>query len=385
MIDTIKTYLTEHESEMFALLEQVVNINSHSANPEGVNEVVDVLQDVLADMGFATSRLTTEDTGDNLLAENDARIENNGGPLLVGHMDTVFPPEMGFDTFRHEGNTIYGPGTSDMKAGLVIGIYAVKALQAAGVTDMPMAFFFNADEEIGSPRSRNLIVDEAKKSDFCFVMEGSGSGGEVVTGRKGRIVFDLTVEGKPSHAGHTPHPKPSAIVEMAQKITQLEALNDMDAGTSLNIGTIEGGVGPNTVAAKATIRAETRFVDPTAGEKVWESIKAIAETCSLEGTSGSVAIRTHRPPMVTNDTIMNLYALVEEAGRDIGMEVTAAFRGGGSDANTVSEAGVPVLDGMGPAGGKYHTPDEFMLADSMVKQGLLTAVSILKAYDKYKK
>lgn len=383
MIDAIQAYLTDHESEMFSLLERVVNINSHSANIDGVNEVADTLQDVFADMGFATSRLTTEDTGDNLLAENDARIDRNGGPLLVGHMDTVFPPDMGFDTFRHEGNTIYGPGTSDMKAGLVIGIYAVKALQAAGVADLPIAFFFNADEEIGSPRSRNLIVEEARKSDFCFVMEGSGAGGEVVTGRKGRIVFDLTVEGKPSHAGHSPYPKPSAIVEMAHKIAALEALNDMDAGTTLNIGTVQGGVGPNTVAASATICAETRFANPAAGKTVWQSIEQIAKTPTLEGTRGTVAIRTHRPPMVTNDTIMGLYATVEEAGRAIDMEVSSVFLGGGSDANTVSEAGIPVLDGMGPAGGCFHTPDEFMVADSMVKQGLLTAVSILKACEKY--
>ena len=383
MINTIKTYLEEHESDMFDLLERLVNINSYSANPDGVNKVVDVLEETIKEMGFATRRLPNDVTGDNLVAENSMRAANGGGPLMVGHMDTVFPEEMGFDTFRKEGDMVYGPGVTDMKGGLVIGIFAAKALMAAGV-DMPMAFFFNADEEIGSPHSKDLIVEEAKKSDFCFVMEGSGMGGEVVTGRKGRRVFDLTVEGQPSHAGHCAFPKPSAIVEMAHKIAQLEALNNPDEGTSLNVGMIDGGVGPNTVAAKCTARVETRHVTLEIRERVWAEIEKITTHSTLEGTSGSIEILTSRPPMVTNDTILDLYAVVEAAGKEVGIETKPVFRGGGSDANTVSEAGVPVLDGMGPSGAKFHTPDEYMLATCMVKQSLLTAASALKAFDKYK-
>ncbi len=383
MIDTIKDYLVEHESEMFALLERLVNINSYSANPDGVNGVVDALEETMHEMGFATRRLSNEFTGDNLVAENPARVANGGGALLVGHMDTVFPVEMGFDTFRNEGEKIFGPGVTDMKGGLVIGIFVAKALQAAGFGDMPLGFFFNADEEIGSPHSKELIVEEAKKSDFCFVMEGSGMGGEVVTGRKGRIVFDLAVEGKPSHAGHCGFPKPSAIVEIAHKITALEAMNNPEAGTSLNIGMLEGGVGPNTVAAKATARCETRFLNPEIGEKVWAAIEDIATTSTVDGTSGSVSIRTHRPPMVTNDTIMELYSVVEGAANEIGMDVKSVFRGGGSDANTISQAGIPVLDGMGPSGALFHTPDEYMLSASMVKQGLLSAISTIRAFEKY--
>jgi len=383
MINSIEKYLKDREEEMFALLERLVSINSYSANIEGVNKVVDVLQEVTHEMGFTTRRMPNEHTGDNLVAENRTRARNGGGPLLVGHMDTVFPPEMGFDTFRREADKTYGPGVTDMKGGLVIAIFVAKALMECGYKDLPLGFFFNADEEIGSPHSRDLIVEEAKKSDFCFVMEGSGMGGEVVTGRKGRIVFDLEVEGQPYHAGHCKYPKPSAIVEIAHKIVALEALNDPDAGTSFNAGMLDGGVGPNTVAAKASARCETRFMNPEIGEKVWAAIETIATTSTLEGTSGSVSIRTHRPPMVTNETILNLYSVVEAAADDIGMEIKQVFRGGGSDANTVSLAGVPVLDGMGPSGALFHTPEEYMLSDCMVKQGLLTAISAIKGVEKY--
>jgi len=383
MITAIEKYLKDREDEMFALLERLVSINSYSTNIEGVNKVVDVLQEVTHEMGFVTRRMPTEFTGDNLVAENRTRARNGGGPLLVGHMDTVFPPEMGFNTFRREADKAYGPGVTDMKGGLVIGIFVAKALMDCGYKDLPFGIFFNADEEIGSPHSRDLIVEEARKSDFCFVMEGSGMGGEVVTGRKGRIVFDLFVEGQPYHAGHCTFPKPSAIVEIAHKITALEALNNPEAGTSFNAGLIEGGVGPNTVAAKASARCETRFINPEIGETVWAAIEKITADSTLEGTSGSVSIRTHRPPMVTNDTILGLYSVVEEAADDIGMDIKQVFRGGGSDANTVSQAGIPVLDGMGPSGALFHTPEEYMLTDCMVKQGLLTAISCIKGVEKY--
>ncbi|QGY38916.1 M20/M25/M40 family metallo-hydrolase [Pseudodesulfovibrio cashew] len=386
MTDTIAAmdkYLRKHESDMIYLLERLVNINSHSANVEGVNLVAAVLEATLRGMGFAVRRLANRYTGDNLVAENMARRQRGGGPLLVGHMDTVFPPEMGFDRMRREGNRIIGPGVSDMKGGLVVAIFAARALAAAGRNDLPIGFFFNADEEIGSPHSRGPIADEAKKSKFCMVMESSGKGGEVITGRKGRIIFDLTVAGKPSHAGHSPYPKPSAIVEMAHKIQGLEALNAPEEGISLNIGLVEGGVGPNTVAARCTARCETRFVDAQQGETVWKAIQELCAKPVLDGTSASLDIHMDRPPMVANDSILGLYELISDAAGEIGMEVSSVSLGGGSDANIVARENVPVVDGMGPAGDLFHTPEEFLETDSLVPQALLTAAAMLKGAERY--
>nr|WP_321512827.1 M20 family metallopeptidase [uncultured Pseudodesulfovibrio sp.] len=384
MIHSLRTYLEDNKSEMFDLLEQIVNINSYSANKEGVDKVVDVLEATFRDMGFTIRRQPRDVTGDNLVAESPARA-SGGGLLMIGHMDTVFPPEMGFDTYKNVGNTIFGPGVYDMKGGLVVGIFAAKALQAAGLLEtIPVGFVYNSDEEIGSPHSRDIIVEEAKKSDFCFVMEGSGpDGGEIVTGRKGRIVFDLEVTGKAGHAGNAAFPKASAIVEIAHIITALEALNDPEAGTSLNTGLIEGGVGPNTVAAKATARVETRFTTMEGRNKVWSAINKIVASPKVPGTSAAIEIQIERPPMVPNEANLGLFSSVEQAAKELGLSVTSSFRGGGSDANVVSEAGVPVLDGLGSSGEKLHTPDESMKADSMVRQALLTALSAVRAYEKY--
>nr|WP_287412538.1 M20 family metallopeptidase [Pseudodesulfovibrio sp.] len=384
MIQTLKTYLEDNKNEMFDLLEQIVNINSYSGNKKGVDKVVDVLEGTFKDMGLTIRRQQRDVTGDNLVAENAARI-SGGGLLMIGHMDTVFPPEMGFDTYRKDGNTIYGPGVYDMKGGLVVGIFAAKAMQAAGLLEtIPVGFTYNSDEEIGSPHSRDIIVKEAKRSDFCFVMEGSGTnGGEIVTGRKGRIVFDFEVTGKAGHAGNAAFPKASAIAEMAQMVTALEALNDPEAGTSLNVGQIEGGVGPNTVAATAKARVETRFTTMEGRDKVWSAINKIITSPTLSGTSATLKIQIERPPMVPNEANLALFDSVEQAAKELGLSVKSNFRGGGSDANIVSEAGVPVLDGLGSSGEKLHTPDESMRADSMVRQALLTALSAVRAYEKY--
>ncbi|NDV18513.1 M20/M25/M40 family metallo-hydrolase [Pseudodesulfovibrio sp. JC047] len=384
IVQSLKNYLEKNEQEMFALLEKIVNINSYSGNKDGVNEVVDILESTFKDMGFSTRRQPRETTGDNLAATSPAHPDG-GGLLMIGHMDTVFPPEMGFNSYKKVNNTIYGPGVYDMQGGLVVGIFAAKALQAIGALDrLPVGFAYNSDEEIGSPHSRDFIVEEAQKRDFCFVMEGSGAnGGEIVTGRKGRIVFELTVTGKAGHAGNAPSNKASAIATIAQMVTALEALNNPEAGTSLNVGVIEGGVGPNTIAATATARVETRFTSPEGRDAVWTAIQSIVNAPKVPGTSATLDIEVERPPMVPNEANLQLFESVDRAAKELGLTVKSCFRGGGSDANVISEAGVPVVDGLGTSGDKLHTPDETMRADSMVRQAILTALSAIRAYEKY--
>lgn len=386
MVDDIKKYLEAHEEEMLGLLERVVRINSYSANKAGVDAVADVLDEAMRSMGFSTRRDQQSEAGDNLVAENAARVNGGGGALLIGHMDTVFPPDMGFDCFeRQEGGRIHGPGTYDMKGGIVAGIYALKALDAAGLlADMPVAYVCNSDEEIGSPYSREVVVEEAGKSKFCFVMEGCGANGEVVTGRKGRKVFTLDVTGKAGHAGRNAYPKASAIQELARQVSAMEALNNPETGTSVNIGQIKGGVGPNTVSASAWAKAETRFVNPEEGERVWKAIEEIAGTPVVEGVHTKLEVLTSRPAWVTGAATLGLYDVVENSAKELNIPVSGVFRGGGSDANVVAQVGTPVVDGMGPSGGKLHTPEEYFDASTMVERTLLAAVSIRRAFEAYK-
>ncbi|WP_243546938.1 M20 family metallopeptidase [Pseudodesulfovibrio tunisiensis] len=382
-MERIEKYLLDNESGMFDLLERLVRINSHTANKAGVDRVADAVQAELEGMGLLVRRIENDEVGDYLVAETPERA-NGGGAMLCGHMDTVFPPEMGFDCFVRENGLIKGPGVYDMKSGIVCGIYALKALDAAGLLKgRSVAFVLNSDEETGSIRSRHTIIEEAEKSDFCFVMEGAELNGEVVTGRKGRTTFSLEVQGRPCHAGACPLPKSSAVMELAHRILELEALNDPDAGTSLNVGVIEGGVGVNTVPAQARAMVEFRFVEERLGEELWAKVERLAASPVTPGVTGRVERLAGRPSMQTSQAIMDLYAVVQETADRLGLSVDNVFRGGGSDANFVSRTGIPVLDGLGPAGDHCHTPDEYMVESSMVERTLLTAVALHRAFERF--
>lgn len=381
MVESIKQYVAEHEQEMMDLLEKIIRINSYTYSKEGVDAVADVLEEVMTDTGFTVRREKRTEVGDNLVAENKARSQGHG-ILLCGHMDTVFPPEDGFDCFRTEGDTIIGPGVVDMKGGLVVGIYALKALQSSGMLDdMPIAFVFNSDEEIGSPHSRELIESEAKQSDMAFVFECSGVNGETVTARKGKLSFQLTVHGKAGHSGNFSGPKSSAILELAHKTIALEALNNAAKGVSVNVGIVNGGVGPNTIAPKAVAKIECRYWTELDGTILREAIESIAAKSTLPGTTSELEIIPGRPTMEKSAATESLFAFVEKAGKELGTQVKEQARGGVSDANFIAQAGTPVIDGMGPSGGRDHSHEEYMIRTSLAERTALAALTIRRAFE----
>lgn len=382
MLDTIRTYITDHEQEMMDLLEKVVCINSYTPNKPGTDAVASVLESVMTDMGFTVRREKRDEVGDNLVAQNATQSDNNG-LLLCGHMDTVFPPEDGFDCFRPDGDTIIGPGVVDMKGGLVVGIYALKALNAAGLLDdMPITFVFNSDEEIGSPHSRDLIVEEAKKVAMAFVFECSSPGGKIVTARKGKISFSLEVQGQAGHSGNLTGPKPSAILEMAHQTITLEALNDAAKGVSVNVGLIEGGVGPNTVAPSAKAKIECRYWNELEGVILREAIENSAASPTIPGTTCQLEVIPGRPTMENSPAIASLYQIVASAGAELDIPVQESARGGVSDANFIANAGTPVIDGLGPTGGKDHSHNEYMITASLTERTILAAVAMRRAFEK---
>lgn len=384
----IRQFIMEREQEMFALLERMVRINSHTPNKAGADAVGAVVREVMESMGFSVRVDRQSEVGDNIIAESpacalaemaDERI------MFCGHMDTVFPNDGSFDCFDRQGENIVGPGVIDMKGGLVTGIYALKALNHVGLLgDMPVAFLFNSDEETGSLHSRDLVMAEAKKACLAFVFECSGLNGELVTGRKGKTTFQLEAKGKAGHSGGYKGDKPSAILELAHATIALEKLNDPDSGISLNVGLVKGGIGPNTVAPAASATAECRYVSAEDGDRIRKAVEQIAASPQIPGTSLEVAVIPGRPPMERGPEIATLFEKIRAAGDDLGITVNEEFRGGVSDANYISFAGTPVLDGMGPSGDLDHSPSEYMIADTLASSALLTAVGVRRCFEAYK-
>lgn len=384
----IRDWLAEREDEMLALLERIVRINSYTGNKDGVDAVGAVVGGVMSAMGFAVELHPRDKVGDHLLCLSPAAAAMRGGGgrvLLCGHMDTVFPDDGSFDCFErveHEdGPRIIGPGVVDMKGGLVAGIYALQALDAHGLlADMPVAFVFNSDEETGSRFSKDLIEDQAERSCLAMVFECASLAGQACTGRKGKRTFKLRVSGRAGHAGNLDEPKASAVLELAHLTIALEALNDPERGVSVNAGLVSGGVGPNTIAPHAEATVECRYPLTSDGEALEAAVKKLAASPTIPGTSVEVEVVPGRPPMEQTDANRALLDVVRRTGEELGITVSDGYRGGVSDANFIAHAGCPVIDGMGPVGARDHSPDEFMVAASLVERAALSAVSLRRAW-----
>lgn len=374
MDELLRTYLKEHRSQMFDLLRQLVCINSGSHNKPGVDAVGRVIVEALRDCDLTPDVIERQSVGNPLIFRTPCPPEETGQALLVGHMDTVFPADTDFRDYREDASRAYGPGVVDMKGGLVAGIFALKALSAAGLLKrIPLSFLLNSDEEIGSKYSRALIRREAKKCACAFVLEAGGLNGEVVTGRKGNLSARLTVAGRAGHAAFAGPDKTSAIVEMAHKILAVESLNDPASGILANVGTVSGGIGPNTVAERAQALLDFRFVQPEAEDRLKTKLSQLCAAAVVPDAAVALEILSGRPPMPANEANQALYDRVHGIASRLGMAIRPEFRSGVSDANFIAREGTPVLDGLGPIGARDHSPEEYMLKESLPQRTLLLA------------
>lgn len=377
----INRFLEQHQTDMLNLLEQLVLIQSGSYHKKGVDQVGRQIAEVLAENQLDLETVHQDDRGDHLVARSPAVGREPVQMLLVGHMDTVFPRDTAFNWFKQDHTHCYGPGVADMKGGLVVGIYALKALDACGFLDrIPVTFVFNSDEEIGSGSSRELIKAEARKSILAMVLECGGPDGEIVTGRKGNLSVRITIKGKAGHAAFAPPDKGSAILELAHKIIEVEKLNNPEKDITANVGWITGGIGPNTVPELAEARADFRFVRPEDYSALQAELERIVQPCQSDHTTAAINIVSQRPPMPESDANRRLFDIVQQVAQSMGLTPQPEFRQGVSDANLIAAENTPVIDGMGTVGGNDHSDKEFMVKGSLLQRAQLIANSLVECW-----
>ena len=378
MINKIINHVKLLEGDMFALLEKLVLIQSGTHNKAGVDFMAESIGSILSGIPLSTEILPMKECGNMVLAGN-IKAAKEKFILLLGHMDTVFPEDTGFNYYREDRTKAYGPGVMDMKGGLVVGIFALKTLSDLGLLDdIPVTIFFNSEEEIGSPFSRKLIEEQAAKSKAVFVLEGGGLESQVVVGRKGKIGFDLLISGASGHAGSAGIDKPSAILEAAHKTIALEGLNN-PPDILVNVGLINGGMGPNSIAENARLGVDVRFTRTEDEIMLTDRINNISSTNIISGTSTEYRIGSGRPAMDSNHRIEALYKVSLETSRKFGLPLGREIRGGVSDANFIDAMGVPVLDGLGPCGDLDHSDQEYIIKKTMVERTILLVGCMLES------
>jgi glutamate carboxypeptidase len=375
--------LQDQEEAMRDALKRLVLIQSGTHNKAGVDRVCRAVYELLEPLPFARQILPQEKYGDMLKVSTD---EGGDGRriLLAGHMDTIFPADSLFNGWREDGRFFYGPGVIDMKGGLVVGIFALKALDTLGVLrKLPITWLFNSEEEVGSPASCPLFRAEAGRAAMAFVLECGGMGGEVVTGRKGRRVLTLSARGRAGHAAKVVEGKKSAILDLARAIVAVEEFNGGFPGFSVNVGRMAGGTVPNSVPEEAWAAIDVRFSNAEGLAFFQSRMHELMERCRTAGMELSVEAGSETPVMEATAKNKALFSVVaREAGR-LGIPVKEQFRAGASDANTIAEAGTPVVDGLGPIGEHDHSDREYMVRESLGQRSALLALSLITAWKRY--
>ncbi len=356
----LRERIEELSGDMLAFLGRLVNQDSSTVRKEGVDKLAEMMAESLDALGLEVTAIQEPEFGNHLLA----RKPGEGKPiLLVGHMDTVYPPdEVTRNRFHTEGYRALGPGVVDMKGGLTMLIFALRVAREAlpDVWDrLPLTVFLNSDEELFSPTSAPYIEAEARASSVALILEPGRPGGGYVTRRKGNGYFRLEVGGKAAHAGAAPETGASAILELCHKIVALNKLNHYPAGLTVNIGVVGGGTRPNVVPDYAF--AEVDFRAWSADDLNWLQ-NAIVGLCSapkVPGTSLRLNGGIKVYPMEPGPGSSTLFSLASQAAREAGFEAREVATGGISDGNHTALY-CPTLDGVGPEGGGAHSPEEWL-------------------------
>ena len=378
MPEPLINWLNAQQENMLSLLADLVNINSNSFDKAGVDKVADRLRVFFDNHGIPYETIPLTDHGD-VLRTVVSGGDGNKPILLCGHRDTVFSTgEVKKRPFSTRDGKAFGPGVADMKPGLVINAFILAAFHKFGGHPNPLIGLFTGDEEIGSPSSKDIIIAEAEKARLAFNSEPSRPSGNIVTKRKGGIFCHCAIKGVAAHSGGFFTEGRSAIQELAHKIQALHALTDLERGTTINVGLVRGGQSVNTVAAEASCDIDIRYQDTAERDDILTQVKTICEKVYVEDTSSSFSIRGEFQPLNPSAQSKELFALYQESAAQDGVIVEGEHSGGCADSGFIAAAGTPVICGVGPVGGNYHRPDEWMQIDSLAQRARFIANTILR-------
>jgi glutamate carboxypeptidase len=380
-LDALRASIAADFPAYLADLERLVSIDCGSYTPEGVDEVGRWVTAFLEDLGAEvdvrpdpTGRYGSTVVGTFTGSPGGARV------LLIGHMDTVFDPgTAAARPFHIQEGIAHGPGVTDMKSGLLAGLYAVKAIltEVGGLPFERLTFIANPDEEIGSPSSTPHLRSAAADVDAALVLECARANGDIVSARKGILDTRIAVHGRAAHAGVEPEKGRSAILEAARVVRELHALNGRWEGVTVNVGKIAGGTRPNVVAERCDLDVDVRSTTAEGLRAVEAAVREVAAATEVPDTTVEVDVRVSWLPMEKLGRSGRLVEHAQAIAGRLGFTVPDTSTGGASDANTTSGMGVPTLDGLGPIGGNDHSPAEYLEIDSIVPRTTLLAGLLL--------
>lgn len=374
LVREVEQYIQQRLEQFIEELRELCAIDSDSYNKTGLDEMAVVLAERMRGIGMHVDIMRRERWGNDVYGV----LRGTGGSnvLLLGHIDTVYPEGTAAERpLRIEGNRVYGPGVCDMKGCILAAIYAIEALQAAGFHEYgEIRLLCVSDEEINTRHCQDIIERACDNCQYGFILEAARSNGDIVSARKGTTSYILTARGHSAHAGVEPEKGSNAIIEMAHQVLEFQMLSGWREGLTINAGVISGGTVSNVIPDFAQAQFDLRFLkqaDLLATEELFrESMKRrVIEDVELTLERAPDI----KAPMVRTSESMKLAAQAQEIAELLGFSINHVLTGGASDASYTCDYGIPSLDGLGPIGGRDHSPYEYLELDSVAPRAALLA------------
>lgn len=347
-------------------LAELVNLDCGSHNVTGVTKVAEIMKKHFESIGFKAELVDLgPGAGNGMFACNKPDADHYD-VLFNAHMDTVFPDgEAAARPLTVKGDRAYGPGCSDCKSGVLAIYYALKAARPEDLERLSIAVALNPDEETGSRASSAWLRGIAAKSSRALVFEAAREGGQLVRSRKGSSNYVVTFKGVSSHAGNAPYRGANANIAAMRFALAAAGLADVEKGTTVNPGVIEGGKAPNIISDCCVVKLDTRYWNNEDDRALHEGIMKLADAVWAPRVTQTIERVSHSNSMPLSEATKELVAQITEAAKLEGFDIDWVDAGGASDGNHMAEAGLPVIDGCGPAGGEFHCDREFLRIDTI--------------------
>jgi glutamate carboxypeptidase len=373
----ILDHLRGQRDPMVIFLGELVRAESPSSDPDSQSRARSLLATELEARNFSTQFVAGQRTGGHLIAQPRSRTPRGPQQLVIGHYDTVWPVgTLQTMPFEYDGRHVRGPGVFDMKGGLAQLVFALRTIEALGLSmQVSPIVLLNSDEEIGSRESTPHIARLAQAADRALILEPSmGPEGALKTARKGVGRYTVTIKGRAAHAGLDPESGVSAILELSHVIQKLFALNDPAHGVTVNVGTVDGGLRPNVIAPVSRAVVDVRITRQADAERVDTAIRGIEPTSP--GSSLIVEGGFGRPALEPTPRNQALWRLAQHLAGQLDLELTESAAGGASDGNTTSLY-TATLDGLGPVGDGAHAHQEHLDIDLTIERTALLTLLLL--------
>lgn len=381
LVNQVKSYVEDHKEEIIQKYKTFINLKDFWRDVEDVNKVGEWLKAEFEETGFDCELIEMDPRAGKVLIGTLGKDRPGKAVLFSGHMDTALASDLYVDEpFYIKDGKAYGPGVLDMKGGILISLYVVKALQAVGYTDRPLKILFAPDEEGLHQYTKvaDYIRENSKDCLFALNMETGLPNNALAVGRKGRLGIEVFIKGKSAHAGADFLAGISSIEEMAHKVLDFQALTDLEKQTTVNTGVIKGGTIPNAVPAECMCSLDIRFKYMSELERIRKEVAAICTKNYVKGTTCTYKELNLFTPFETHDDIIKLFEFMQHTAAQYGLpETSPAQVGGCSDATYIQLSGTPVLCSCGIRGEWNHTTREYGIVDSLYERIVWFAAAIV--------